>query len=236
MRTPLLVLHIIAGTLGMLSGFAAMALRKGTRRHALAGDVFVVSMLTLATSGATLAGMKHQMGNFLGGVFTFYLVATAWMTARRSENAWRIGIFDWVGLWMALAVAGINATYGIQASLSPTGMKDGYPLGPYAFMGSVALLAVMGDIRMLVRRGVSATQRLGRHLWRMCFAQFIAAMSIFLARAELFPVLMQKTGVLYLLSFLPLLVMFFWLVRVRYIGGAKRTITSMTPATGFAAD
>jgi hypothetical protein len=220
----------------MLSGFAAMALRKGSRRHGLAGDVFVVSMLTLGVSGATLALMKNQMGNFLGGAFTFYLVATAWMAARRSESDWRTGIFDWVGLLMALGVGAINVTYGIQAALSPTGMKDGYNIGPYAFMGSVALLAVAGDIRMLVRGSVSATQRMGRHLWRMCFAQFIAAMSIFLARAELFPMLIQKTGVLYLLSFLPLLVMFFWLVRVRYIGGAKRTRTSMAPATGFAAD
>ncbi len=28
--------------------------------------------------------MKHQPGNVLGGTPTFYLVATAWMTARRS--------------------------------------------------------------------------------------------------------------------------------------------------------
>lgn len=235
MRTPLLVLHIVAGTLGMLSGFAAMALRKGSRRHGISGDVFVISMLTLAASGATLAVMKHQMGNLLGGVFTFYLVATAWMTVRRSEKKWRTGIFDWIGLLVAAAVATINVTYGIQAALSSTGMKDGYDVGPYAFMGSVALLAVAGDIRIVVRGGVSATQRLGRHLWRMCFAQFIAAASIFLARAELFPALMQKTGMLYLLSFLPLLVMIFWLVRVRYTGRAKRITTSMAPATGFAA-
>ncbi len=216
----------------MLSGFAAMALRKGSRRHGLAGDVFVISMLTLATSGATLALMKHEMSNFLGGLFTGYLVATAWMTARRSDKDWRTGIFDWIGLLAALTVATINATYGLEAAFSPTGMKDGYPVGPFAFMGSVALFAVVGDIRMLVRGGVSATQRLGRHLWRMCFAQFIAAMSIFLARAELFPAFMHKTGMLYLLSFLPLLVMFFWMVQVRYSGRANRTKTFMARAAG----
>jgi len=229
MRTPLLVLHIVSGTLGMLSGFAAMALRKGSRRHGFAGDMFVISMLALGASGASLALMKHQMGNFLGGVFTFYLVATACMTARRSENDWRTGVLDWIGLLMALGVGAINVTYGIQAVLSPTEMKDGYNVGPYAFMGSVALLAVVGDIRMLVRGSVSATQRLGRHLWRMCFAQFIAAASIFLARAEIFPVLMQKTGMLYLLSFLPLLVMVFWLVRVRLTGRRKEKATLRTP-------
>jgi hypothetical protein len=37
MRSPILVLHIIAGTLGMLSGFVAVFLRKGSRQHGLAG-------------------------------------------------------------------------------------------------------------------------------------------------------------------------------------------------------
>jgi hypothetical protein len=41
-RLPLLVLHITAGTLGMLSGFVAIFLRKGSRQHGLAGSVFVI--------------------------------------------------------------------------------------------------------------------------------------------------------------------------------------------------
>jgi len=213
-----------------------MALRKGSRQHGLVGDVFVVSMMTLAMSGSTLALLRHQMGNFLGGLFTGYLVATAWRAATQSEKNWKTGIFDWAGLLAAVVVAAINLTYGFGAALSPTGMKDGYPVGPYVFMGSVALVAIIGDVRMLLRGRVSPTQRLGRHLWRMCFAQFIAAMSIFLARAELFPLLMQKTGVLYLLSFLPLLVMFFWLVRVRLMGRTKRASTVTAPVAYSAGD
>src|SRR5580692_6707777 len=85
MRFPILVLHIIAGTLGMLSGFAAMAIRKGSRRHSIVGDVFVISMLALASSGTYLAVLKSQPGNILGGTFTFYLVVTGWMVARRGD-------------------------------------------------------------------------------------------------------------------------------------------------------
>jgi len=86
MRSPLLLLHIIAGTLGMISGFVAVSLLKGSRRHGLAGTVFVVSMLCLAASGVYLAIMKSQPGNVLGGTLTFYLVVTAWLTARRREG------------------------------------------------------------------------------------------------------------------------------------------------------
>jgi hypothetical protein len=76
---------------------------------------------------------------------------------------------------------------------------------------------------MIVRKGISGTQRIARHLWRIRFAFFIASASVFLARAHLFPAFMRRTGTLYLLSFLPLLLMMFWLIRIRFTGSFKRT-------------
>jgi hypothetical protein len=224
MRSPLLFLHIVGGTLGILSGFVAVFLRKGSRQHGVAGSIFVIAMLCLSSTGAILAIMKSQPGNILGGTLTFYLVATAWLTARRKDGA--TGVFgrsaDWGALLVIFAVAAVEVTCGFEAAMSPTGLKYDYPPGPYFFMGSVAVLAVVGDIRMLVRGGIFGKQRIARHLWRMCFALFIAAASIFLARPHLFPVFMRKTGMLLFLSFLPLLLMIFWLVRVRFTPAYKR--------------
>lgn len=225
MRSPLLLLHIVAGTFGMLSGYVAVSLLKGSRRHGLAGNVFVISMLILSASGVYLALMKSQPGNILGGTLTFYLVATAWMTVRRNDE--RPGIVDWGALVVVLAVAVIEVTWGFEAAMSPTGMKHDYPPGPYFFLGTVAVLATVGDVRMLVRRGISGNQRIARHLWRMCFALFVAAASIFLARQHLFPALLRKTGVLLLLSVLPLLLMIFWLVRVRFTNLYKEAKVSV---------
>jgi hypothetical protein len=214
MHSSILFLHIVAGTLGMLSGFVAVFLRKGSRRHALAGTVFGIAMLSLGASGTYMAILKHQPGNILGGMLTFYLVATAWITARRKKE--ETGIFDWSALLVVFALAAVEVTFGVEAAMSPTGLKYDYPPWPYFIFGLVAVLAKVGDVRMLVRGGISGTQRLARHLWRMCFALFIAAASIFLARQQLFPAIFRKTGVLILLSFLPLLLMIFWLVRVRF--------------------
>ena len=220
MQPPLLALHITAGTLGMLSGFVAVFLRKGSRRHGLAGSVFVIAMLILSASGVYLAFMKSQPGNILGGTLTFYLVATAWRAAKRRDG--EPGIFDWGALLVVLAVGACQLTFGLEAANSQTGLKYGYPPGPYFFMGSVAVLAATGDIRMLVRRGISGTPRIARHLWRMCFALFIAASSIFLARQQIFPALLRQTGALFLLSFLPLILMIFWLVRVRFANSYRQ--------------
>ncbi len=66
MRLPLLILHGTTGTLGMLSGFVAMLFRKGSHRHRIAGNVFVIAMLSLSASGVYPAFMKSQPGNVSG--------------------------------------------------------------------------------------------------------------------------------------------------------------------------
>jgi uncharacterized membrane protein len=99
--SPTLVLHIFAGIVGILSGAAAMSFRKGSLRHAQAGKVFVISMLTMAASAVYLAIVKHQMNNVGGGILTFYLIATAWVTARRRHG--ETSKFDWAALLIPLA-------------------------------------------------------------------------------------------------------------------------------------
>jgi len=168
----------------------------------------------MTASGAYMALLKSQPGNIPGGTLTFYLGLTAWVTARRKDGA--IGIFDWGAFLIVLAVGAFNMAYGLEAARSQTGLKYGYPPGPYVFLGSVPLLAAAGDVRMLVRPGIVGAQRIARYLWRICFGLFIAASSVFLARQQLFPVLLRKTGVLFFLSFRPLILMIFWLVRVLF--------------------
>ena len=221
--SPILAFHIVTGVVGFVSGAVAISFRKGSRRHGQAGSVFVLSMLSLAATGVYLAWVKHQPGNILGGALTFYLVATAWMTARRA-NA-RNGIFDWGALLVVAALTVVNAAFGFEAATSQSGLKYGYSAGPYLFLGSVALLAALGDVRLLARAGISGTPRIARHLWRMCFAWFIAASSIFLARQHLFPAFLRRSGALVFLSVLPLLLMIFWLLRIRITKAYERLIT-----------
>src|SRR5690348_17996189 len=84
--SPTLLLHILGGTLGLVSGAAAVVFRKGSRGHVLAGRVFVASMLTMGAAATYLAIVKHQNGNIGGGILTFYLVGTAWLTVRRKDG------------------------------------------------------------------------------------------------------------------------------------------------------
>ena len=87
MRLSLLVLHILAGTVGLLSGTFAIAVRKGSRMHRASGNIFTVAMLTLAGSAFCLAIMKSQHGNIIGSIITFYMITTAWLAGAVGASA-----------------------------------------------------------------------------------------------------------------------------------------------------
>ncbi len=213
MHTALLMIHVSGAIVGLLSGFMAMAFRKGSGLHGAAGNVFFISMLSMSAAGAYMAAfIKPNNGNIMGGVLTFYLVATAWVAARRRTR--EVGIFDWSALLVVLAVGTAGTTWGFQAASSPTGLKDGYPPFLYFIFASIALLFGASDVRMALHGGVSGAQRIARHLWRMSLALLFALLSFYPSRAHLFPKWLNETKLLYVPHVLLIGAMLFALYRV----------------------
>jgi hypothetical protein len=241
MRFPLLMLHIAGGMVGMLSGAAAMIFRKGFPAHILAGRIFAGAMLTMGTCAAWLAILKHEPNNFGGGILTVYLITTGWLTARRKDG--ETNRFDWAALFIPLTIGILSWTNGIDAIRGGTGEKYGVPAGMHIFLGTVCLLAATGDFRMLLSGGVSGARRIGRHLWRMSFALFIAAGSFFFGGgnrplrlltsmriARFFPSAFFTMSVYMVLTILPLVLLISWGLRVRFAKRAgamfrKQTVT-----------
>jgi|SRR5579863_326771 len=231
MRMPLLIIHISAGMIGILAGTAAMSCRKGSLRHAQAGRIFVAAMLTMAASAVCLAYLKQDYNNVGGGILTFYLIGTAWLTARRRDG--ETSMFDWAALLIPVAIGVGGWINGLQALHSSSGEKYGVPAGMHLFMGSVCLLAAAGDVRMLLRGGVLGLQRISRHLWRMCFGLFIATGSFFLGQGgKVFPAVVLKSGALFIPAVLPLILLIFWMIRVRVSNAyqGQRTPSVVNPS------
>ena len=225
--SPTLLAHIWAGIIALPAGTAAMVFRKGSPRHVLAGRVFVASMLTMSAAATYLAILNHETPNILAGTLTLYLITTAWLTARRKDG--QTSKLDWLALLIPLTTGAWVSAIGLEKVFSNAPPKDGVPLGMNFFVGSVMLLSAAGDIRMVVRGGLFGAKRVARHLWRMCFGLFIAAGSFFLGGANRPLRLLSSVGIgqhlpralfsagLYLvLTLLPLILLIFWLVRVRF--------------------
>lgn len=227
--SPILTLHITAGMIGLLSGTIAIIFHKGSPRHALAGKIFVVAMLTMAASAVYLAVLKHQNDNIGGGILTFYLITTAWLTAKRKDG--ETSRFDWAILLVPLALGVLTWLRAIQM-IQAGAPEGGFRIGMSFFMGSMMLLAGAGDLRMLLRGGVFGLQRIVRHLWRMCLGLFIASGSFFLGQgSKIFPSIFRDSPWLLIPAFLPLVILVFWLFRVRLSSTYKRMFLS--PATSI---
>lgn len=223
------VVHVAAGIVALAAGTIAAVARKGPGAHAAAGIGFSVAMLVLGLTAAFLLPLKSPPESPVGGLMVCYFVATAWMTARR-----RSGVPGWFErsacaavLVMAFAIIG----HGFEVLFALPGQFKGPP-GPVALfgLGGICLLAGLLDLRFIVRGTLSATQRLSRHLWRMCFAFFIATGSFFLGQQDVLPSVLHGSPLLFVMAFAPFALMLFWLVRVR-IGRSKPVLRPAAFAT-----
>ena len=205
----LLPLHIAAGAFAIVLGGVALAVRKGGAIHRRSGLLFVYVMVVLGTSAALL-------GNVVGGLMALYFVGTA-LTTVRPVSRWTRGI-DVAALSIALAVALLLILGGVKAFNSPGGSLNGVPFVMHFFMATVMILGATGDVRIM-RFGVPrGGPRLARHLWRMCFALFIATGSFFSIRERVAKILPEAFTTAPMRALPILLVfgaMFYWLWRVR---------------------
>ena len=209
----MILLHIIGGLVGLTSGAVALSASKGAKLHRKSGVIFVYAMMVLSASGALMAALIPERISVIAGMLTFYLVTTALLTVRRHEPG-----FNWMdasAMVFALLVGLLSITFGIQGLNTAGGNTDEYtPLG--FIFGAVALLAALGDARMLLSRSILWAHRIARHLWRMCFALWIAAGSFFLGQADEFPEQLRIMPLLCTPVLLVLLLMVYWLARVLF--------------------
>ena len=218
--TGLTLFHVAAGSAALLAGGAALIVRKGGRLHARAGTIFFASMLAMAGTGALIAALKPERGTAVIGLFTCYLVATAWASARRREGV--AGGFERMGLAVALGCAAAMLAFGAMASGSPTGRLDSLPAGAHYPFALIAALAASLDLNFILRGRLERHQRIARHLWRMCAALAIAAFSFFLGQQDEFPAAWRGLAIWFVPPFAVLAAMVFWLVRVRFTAAFGR--------------
>jgi hypothetical protein len=145
------------------------------------------------------------------------------MTARRRDGG--TSPFDWIALMIPLMGGAILWITGLHLVRSHVVATDGVPVGMRFFMGSLMLLAAAGDLRMLIGGGVTGGKRIVRHLWRMCFGLFIATGSFFLGQQQVFPTFVRQSNVLFVPAILPLVLMIFWLIRVRFKNAYEGKVT-----------
>jgi uncharacterized membrane protein len=208
-----LVVHILAGGLGLISGYVALYATKGATLHRKSGVLFVYVMTTMAITGMLISAVEGVAPaiNIPSALLTFYLVITSLTTVRPPAAGSRP--LDIAAMLMALAIGLACFTLGVAAIVR--GGREAGIAYPLFLFGLVGLLASAGDRRMLWAGGLQGAPRLARHLWRMCFALFLAAMAFFLGQADVFPKPLRIRPLLALPVLAVLATMFYWQWRLR---------------------
>ncbi len=222
--TPVLVLHVGAGVTGLVTGTIAICARKGGRLHRFVGNVFFVSMMAMAGFAIVLAVIiPDQLINVLIGIFALYLVGTAWLTVRRQAR--EAGLFEKIALAVSVCLCAPFVIISGDLALGlPPLFHSAIPLEGPVLMAlivftTILLIAAATDARVVWLGGISGAPRIARHLWRMCLGLGLAAGSGFTnGVARLLPGPYHVPTVLFLPQFVPVLLMIFWLIRVRFTG------------------
>jgi uncharacterized membrane protein len=218
-RIPIMLLpvHIAAGGLAIILGGVALAVRKGGMLHRRSGILFVCAMLTMGISGSILAlRLSLTNANVLGGFMSAYFVVTA-LTTVRPVSVWTRRL-NRAAVGIAIALSLIDTCLGFIAFRSPGHAIGGVPFFMPFLIAAVLASAAAGDLRAMRPGTLPARKRLARHLWRMCFALFIAAGSFFSIRERVAKILPEPftTPAMRALPIVLLFVaMFYWLWRVR---------------------
>ena len=217
----LLPIHIAAGGLAIVLGAVALSVKKGGTIHRRSGLLFVYAMLVMGITASILGLLKGPTdGNVFAGLMTAYFVGTA-LTTVRPVSPWTRRI-NAAALTVAVGLALVAIVGGVKAVNSPGLSPGGVPfrtIGVMSFvLATVLILAAAGDVRIMRFGMPRGGPRLARHLWRMCFALFIAAGSFFSIRERVAKILPEPftTGPMRALPILLLFgAMFYWLWRVR---------------------
>ena len=187
--------------------------------HRKSGMLFVYVMVTMSITGLLIAAVRGIAPeiNVPTGLLTFYMVLTG-MTSVGARASWSRQ-FDVAAMILAFAIAAGCVVLAV-AMIGKGGAAAGlaYPL---VLFGAAAAAGGTGDRRMIRDGALKGAPRLRRHLWRMCFAMFLASIAFYLGPDRLPEALrspvFRATGVL-----IPLAAIVYWKWRMR----AKRSIAT----------
>ncbi|CAH9049432.1 hypothetical protein PSECIP111951_01355 [Pseudoalteromonas holothuriae] len=213
LQSIILYIHITFGVLAVVAGYIALFSEKGKRKHIKAGNWFVVTMVLMGISGVVVAYLKPMDISVIAGLFTLYLVISG------------VGVFKFanhrrckvnITLMIACLCVGIYSLVCAYWTLqSDTGLYQGFTAEPFIMFGILAVICGLSDIRYMTARELSYIMRLTRHIWRMCFALFIAVGSFVGQGLQSFPEEIRSFALVEYADLIILLIMFYWLARSR---------------------
>ena len=175
----LLVVHIAAGSVSLLTAGIALVTAKGGRWHVLAGRIYAAGMTVVFLTAVPLAVLAFSSFLFYIALFSFYLVFAGWRFARnRQRRAYPV---DWIAV-SAISVTGL-CMWGYAVVLGIYGSSQWVTL---LIFGGIALALGLADARFH-RSQPGGQRRVARHLTNMMAGTIATITAVVVVNVEMDP-------------------------------------------------
>ncbi len=176
MIQAILILHILAGSIALLSGPLAIAFKHGGELHRIAGKIFFFAMQTVAVS-AIIVGLAHKnYFLFIVAIFSAYLVSTGYriLYLKKLDKGQKPQTIDWIisgtMLFFSFVFIGWGAFLAFKA--------NSFSLVFFTF-GGISFWLVQSDRKLYAAKNLEKNYWLFTHIVKM-IAALIAAFTAFL--------------------------------------------------------
>jgi len=182
--TVSLILHIVGGSVGLLTGTVNLVRKKGDKRHRLVGRFFVYGMLTAGFSSLVLSIIHPNSFLFIVGVFTIYLTKTGtrYLQLKMLGSNQRPTTIDWT-ITIAMLLAGLLFV-GLGVKHLIASNNFGIVLIVFGVLG---IRFVQTDFKNYKGQVVANNYWLLAHLQRMTGAYIASATAFLVVNARYFP-------------------------------------------------
>lgn len=174
--TILLVIHIISGSIGLLTGTTNLIRKKGDKSHKKIGLFFLYGMLINGVSGLLMSLIHFNFFLFIVGVFSIYMVGTGqrYLSLKTKFPIQKAFKIDWI-LSVGMFLFGIGfIIYGILLLLS----SNNFGIVLLVF-GFISISMVYQDFKNYQGQNSNINFWLLVHIQRM-MGSYIAAMTAFI--------------------------------------------------------
>ncbi|MBM6500357.1 hypothetical protein [Flavobacterium macrobrachii] len=174
--TILLIIHIIAGSIGLLTGTINIIKKKGDKTHKSVGKFFFYSMLINGFAGFIMSLIHRNDFLLIVAVFSIYMVATGqrFLSLKQLNKEQKPKAIDWILTYTMLVFAFLFITYGSYLLIN----KVYFGIVLLVF-GVVCCLMAIKDIKVYKGNIKEKNYWLLLHIQRMV-GSYIAALTAFI--------------------------------------------------------
>ena len=181
MMESLLILHVTAGCLALVTAGAALVLKKGGQSHRWAGRFYFVAMVIIFLTAVIMSLLTANTFLFLIALFSFYLAFSGWRFARN-----RSGEPHWID-WLAVIIM-VSSGFLMWLLVVDHYPKWGSASLTLGVFGFIAIALGLSDARSHRDRTATGKIRIAKHLTSMLGGTIAVLTAVLVVNVSFTPV------------------------------------------------